>query len=118
MLLMHPSKLLGALILTAVPLASPAVHADIINWNLLYGDAPGVGGSLGTIFAPPLYTIVPAQIDGADHVVIRKRHRVYRHEAHWLIHESHPHRHPHAQSDDVHREIYRQPREAHERGED
>lgn len=115
---MRSSSLLCALIISAVPLVAPVAQADIINWNLLYGDAPGVGGNLGSIFAPPLYTIVPAQIDGEDHAAIRKRHRVYRHEAHWQIHESHPHQHPHEQGDYVHREIYRQPREERERGED
>lgn len=120
---MSLSTLLCALATMAAPLAISNAHADIINWNLLYGGETDIGGQYGRPLAPPVYTVVPMPIDGAgeasDHVSrANTRHRVYRHEAHWQIRGDRPHQHPHEHGEYVHREIYRQPREDRERGEE
>lgn len=121
---MIDSTLFSALALVAMmaaPLAMPQslAHANGINWNLLYGNPGNLGGYLGRALPPPVYVIVPVQPDGDDQVYsTRPKHRFYRHQAHWLLHREHQHRHAHEHPEYVHREIYRQGRGAHDRGDD
>jgi hypothetical protein len=115
------STLFSALAMVVLPLtaATSQAHADIINWNLLYGDPDDVGDSLGNVITPPRYTVVPIQLDGDDQVQrARPKHHIYRHQAHWLLRGETRHRHPHEHSEYVHREIYRQERDERARGED
>lgn len=113
------STLLWISVVMVAPLAASGAQADIINWNLLYGDA--VGGKPGRAPAPPRYTIVPAPIDGVDRIAgAKKHHRVYRHPAHWQIRGERPHRHPHEHDrpEFVYRAIDQQGRDGHAGGDD
>jgi len=112
------STLFSALAMMLMPLIAPTsqAHADIINWNLLYGGSGNVGGSLGNVLPPPRYTVVPIQPDGDDQVQASPKHHIYRHQTHWLLLSEHHHRHAHEHPEYVHREIYRQGRG--DRGED
>lgn len=79
------STIFSTLTILLAPLAiySAPVHADEINWNLLYGGPVNLGGALGHTLPPPVYVIVPAQPDTPDVGSSAHPLRAYRHHAHW-----------------------------------